>query len=165
MIIRRLTGEDASQYKEIRLQGLKNHPEAFSSSYEEESTYSLEVYSNRLSGTQAVALGAFVEQKLVGVVTLFYEQKKKLIHRASIVAMYVDQDYRNVGIGKALMVQAIKQARESESIKQLYLSVTSSNLPAKGLYQSLGFKTYGVDEQAMKVDDTYYDEDLMVLKL
>ncbi len=34
--MRRLDAHDVASYREIRLEGLKNHPEAFSSSWEDE---------------------------------------------------------------------------------------------------------------------------------
>ncbi|GKU81501.1 hypothetical protein NCCP28_08970 [Niallia sp. NCCP-28] len=43
MEIRILHTEDASVYQDIRLEALKNHPEAFGSSYEEEVHFSVEV--------------------------------------------------------------------------------------------------------------------------
>lgn len=33
------------------------------------------------------------------------------------------------------------------------------------MYQSLGFKTYGIDQNALKLDQAYFDEELMVLRL
>lgn len=77
--------------------------------------------------------------------------------------MYVCPENRNSGIAKSLMLKAIKKAKAIEGVEQIYLTVTSSNEPAKKLYQSLGFKTYGIDERALKVDHTYFDDELMVL--
>jgi RimJ/RimL family protein N-acetyltransferase len=45
------------------------------------------------------------------------------------------------------------------------LTVVSDNHPAKRLYESLGFETYGVERRALKYNGQYYDEDLMVLWL
>lgn len=165
MEIIRLNHEYASSYREIRLEALKANPEAFSSSYEEEQEAPLEKYIDRLNNAHFFTFGAFIKEKLVGTVTLITETKTKTKHRANIVAMYVYPEHRKSGIGRGLMVEAIHMAREIEGIEQIYLTVTSSNEPAKRLYQSLGFNTYGIDRRGMKVGDTYFDDELMVLSI
>jgi ribosomal protein S18 acetylase RimI-like enzyme len=163
--IRRLESKDAEIYKEIRIEALKANPEAFSSSYEEEKEYPLENFENRLNFGNFYTFGAFVEYKLAGIVTLILETKNKTNHRANIVAMFVYPEYRKCGIGRGLMTEAINKAKEIKEVKQVYLSVTSSNDPAKNLYQSLGFKTYGIDKNGLRIGDKYFDDDLMVLVL
>ncbi|UCZ53729.1 GNAT family N-acetyltransferase [Bacillus shivajii] len=165
MVIKILEPEDALIYREIRLEALKSVPEAFSSSYEEEKEYSLETFENRLNFEHFFTFGAFVEDELAGVVTLILETKPKTKHRANVVAMYVYPDKRKCGIGRILMTEAIKKAKDIKEIEQVYLTVTSSNLPAKNLYHSIGFKTYGIDNRGLKIEDTYFDDELMVLVL
>jgi ribosomal protein S18 acetylase RimI-like enzyme len=163
MEIKILEPKDAVIYKEIRLEALKAHPEAFSSSYDEEKDNPLENFESRLKYGYFFTFGAFAENSLIGVVTLILETKTKTKHRANIVAMYVYPEKRKSGIGKGLMSEAIKKAKEIVGIEQIYLTVTSSNEPAKKLYQSLGFKTYGIDKKGLKVENTYFDDELMVL--
>ncbi|KMJ57415.1 acetyltransferase [Bacillus sp. LL01] len=165
MEIRLLKPNDAENYRTIRLEALKNNPEAFSSSYEEEKEYLLESFENRLSFQHVFTFGAFEKMLLVGTVTLICETKMKIKHRANIVAMYVCAGLRESGIGRALMEEAIGKARELVEIEQLHLTVMATNEPAKKLYKSLGFTTYGVDKKGLKIGDTYFDEELMVLGL
>lgn len=165
MKIRILDSKDAIDYKDIRLAALKSHPEAFSSSYEEEKELPIDNFESRLNFEHFFSFGAFVENKLVGVVTLIIETKTKIKHRAHIVAMFVYPENRNSGIGRALMLEAIKKAKEQDIIEQIYLTATASNEPAKKLYQSLGFETYGIDKRGLKIENTYYDDELMVLVL
>ncbi|MBM7661060.1 ribosomal protein S18 acetylase RimI-like enzyme [Bacillus mesophilus] len=165
MEIKLLTPKDADIYRDIRLEALKANPEAFSSSYEEEKEYPLESFENRLKFNHFYTFGAFDESQLVGVVTLILETKNKTKHRANIVAMYVYPDRRKSGIGRMLMNEAINKAKEIKEVEQVYLSVTSGNEPAKKLYNSLGFKVYGVDKNGLKIGDLYFDDDLMVLVL
>lgn len=79
--------------------------------------------------------------------------------------MYVSDEFRKQGVGKMLMETAIHRASEQEGVEQVLLTVNASNEPAKKLYQSLGFTTFGVDVRALKVGNTYYDEEMMVLAL
>lgn len=163
--IKILEPNDAIIYRNIRLDALRAKPEAFSSSYEEEKEYPLESFINRLNQEHIFTFGAFIKNKLVGVVTLLVETKIKTKHRANIVAMYVYPENRKSGIGKKLMTAAIIKATEIKEVEQIYLTVTSSNEPAKNLYHSLGFKTYGIDKNGLKVEDKYFDDELMVLVL
>lgn len=165
MNIRQLNPNDSAIYKTLRLEALINSPEAFSSSFEEEENDSLEKYEIRFKGTSSFTYGAFKQEQLLGTVTLLLETKKKLLHRATIVAMYVTPEARGMGVGKSLMLQAIQKAKEIGHVKQVYLVVTSTNEPAKGLYTSLGFKTYGIDKEALKIGDVFFDDELMVLNL
>ena len=79
--------------------------------------------------------------------------------------MYVSPKARGLGAGKALLMEAINKARSIEEIEKLNLSVVSTNEKAKNLYTQLGFKAFGMEEKALKVGDTYYDEDHMALIL
>ncbi|MDQ0414002.1 ribosomal protein S18 acetylase RimI-like enzyme [Mesobacillus stamsii] len=165
MEIRKLTGEDAESYRTLRLEALLKNPESFSSSFEDENGNEAAHYRERLENALTYTFGAFDEDQLVGVVTLVPEGKVKLKHKANIFAMYVTPSQRIRGIGKALVKTAIQQATQLNSVEQIHLTVTSSNEPAKKLYASLGFKAYGIEKNAMRIEGTYYDDNLMVLFL
>ncbi|MFK3937135.1 GNAT family N-acetyltransferase [Alkalihalobacillus sp. NPDC078783] len=163
---RPLTEEDAKEYRHIRLEALKNAPEAFATSYKEEQHVPVEEFGLRLKGEGATTFGVFHTTELVAVVTLLFEQKQKLQHRAMLVAMYVHPDYQRKGIGRKLLQYPIQFAKSNDDIEQLYLTVVSTNVQAKKLYESLGFRCYGVDKRALKLaSGMYLDEDLMVLDL
>ena len=48
--------------------------------------------------------------------------------------MYVSPEKRGSGIGKALVREAIKKAKELKDVEQVYLTVITTNEPAKKLY-------------------------------
>lgn len=166
MNIRQLIAQDAEQYLNIRLEALQKAPEAFASSYEEEKNQSPDKYRGRFDSSQnSFTLGAFNGDELVGVGTLIKETRSKLLHRANIVAMFVKEEERGHGLGKLLLTDAINKARELNEIEQIYLSVVRKNKSAKRLYLSSGFEVFGTEKNALKFNDTYYDEDQMVLFL
>ncbi|MGE7761402.1 N-acetyltransferase family protein [Peribacillus sp. NPDC097895] len=165
MNIRILKPQDAENYRKLRLEALQNNPESFGSSFEEERKNPLETYKSRFQSDESFTLGAFENEKLIGVVTLVKENKLKLKHKATIFAVYVSPEKRSNGIGMSLMAEAIKQAKNSEGIEQIYLSVVTSNEAAKKLYSYLGFEVFGKEKRALKLDQTYYDEEHMVLFL
>lgn len=163
--IRLLNEHDAKAYKEKRIEALQNHPEVFSSSVEEELEYSIEVHASRLRASNAYTFGAFEGAKLVGVVTLVTEMKRKLRHRSDIFAMYVAPEVRRYGVGKQLLESAIAKAKEMDEVEQVYLTVSTNNRAAKKLYTSVGFQIIGRDPRSMKIGDTYIGEDMMALYL
>ena len=166
MEIRQLKPTNAEEYLSIRLEGLQDSPYAFASSYEEEKNQTAEKYKNRFATpTNTFTFGAFEESQLVGVVTLVSEQLLKLSHRATIVAMYIKREKRGIGLGKALISKVIEKAYSLEGIEQIYLSVVTTNIPAKKLYASCGFEVFGKEKRALKFDNTYYDEEHMVFFL
>ncbi|MGJ7922566.1 GNAT family N-acetyltransferase [Neobacillus sp. LXY-4] len=149
MEIRLLKPLDAEIYLRIRLEALKNSPEAFAASYQEEKNLSVEVYKNRFQAKDSFTFGAFDKGKLVGIITLVKEKRYKLRHRANIVGMYVSPEIRGNRIGKALVTEAIKLAKDLEGVEQIKLSVVSTNQHAKRLYSSMGFKVYATEESAL----------------
>ena len=69
MVIRSLTATDAARYQPLRLRGLREHPEAFASAFEEEQQLSLETVANRLqpSSAERYILGAFEGEEISGL--------------------------------------------------------------------------------------------------
>nr|WP_025784450.1 GNAT family N-acetyltransferase [Sporosarcina sp. D27] len=165
MMIRRLVPQDAESYLTLRLKALQNSPEAFGSTYEEEKDYTVDKYKIRFQSEDSFTFGAFEDGELVGIITLVTEQRIKLRHRATIVAMYVSPEDRGSGIGKALLKEAIRMSKELQGIEQVYLTVVTTNKAAKTLYSSLGFEVFGTEKRALKLNQTYFNEDLMVLFL
>ena len=158
--------EDAEKYRSIRLESLKNNPESFASSYEEEKDFSIEEFKNKFQSNDSFTYGAFEKGELVGIITLYKEKLYKLSHRAHIGAMYVSPSKRGLGIGKVLMEEAIKKAKSIEGLEQVYLAVVSTNESAKKLYSSLGFEVFGTEKKGLRLENNiYFDVDFMILYL
>ena len=167
MEIRLLMPSDAQSYWTLRLEALKQNPAAFSTSYEEaiKRENPLEQVARNFTTEGNYTFGSFENKELIGVVTLLHEQSIKLYHRANIFAMYVTPTNQGLGVGKALLTAAVNQARSIKDIEKINLSVVASNEKAKQLYCKLGFKVYGIEEKALKVNGVYYDDEHMVLHL
>jgi len=162
MEIRLLHPGDAEDYLNLRLEALRLHPEAFGSSYEEECGDTPAKYEERFAGGNLFTYGVFAEGLLCGSATLVPATRHKLRHRAQIVAVYVSAGLRRRGAARALLAAVCGKALELDNIEQLHLSVTSTNLSAVSLYESIGFETYGEEKHALKIDGRYLDEKLMV---
>jgi ribosomal protein S18 acetylase RimI-like enzyme len=139
----------------------------FGSTYEETLPRGPESMRQRLRQPHAESffIGAFDEKWLVGIVAFYRERGQKSQHKGYIISMYVSPGLRGRGIGKALVSEAIAQARTVPGIEQLLLAVITTNTSARQLYRSLGFQVYGLEPRALKHGEQYWDEELMVLRL
>jgi RimJ/RimL family protein N-acetyltransferase len=170
MLIRALTLQDAPAYRLLRLRGFQEHPDAFNSSYEEQSQEPLSAMEKRIEQAQAspreCMLGAFDDAGAqMGAVALSVERRIKLQHKGWVYGMYVPQEHAGKGVGRALLVELIKLARQHGAFDHLHLTVTASNLRAVRLYESVGFVAGGTEIRAIKIGDQYYDKLHMALLL
>lgn len=70
---------------------------------------------------------------------------------------------RGKGIGKALMIDALRRAKE-KGLERIELTVFAKNVPAIALYQQLGFIVEGKKKSAVKIDGQYDDLICMALR-
>jgi ribosomal protein S18 acetylase RimI-like enzyme len=159
--IRQLLTADAATFRELRLEGLRLNPEAFGSTYEFEKDQPITRYTGWL--TNSTVFGAFQNSQLIGTASFTQLSGLKDSHKGLLRAMYVRPAHRRSGAGRQLVQAVIDTARQK--VEQLQLSVVSDNLPALRLYQSLGFRQYGLEPHALKHNGLYSDEILMSLDL
>jgi ribosomal protein S18 acetylase RimI-like enzyme len=168
MTVRQLTSDDASAYQALRLFALEERPEAFSASYADEAKRSPEEIASRVTPAadgSRCAFGAFADDRLAGFLAFVRPERPKLHHWADLAGMYVAPEFRRRGLGGALVDAALAHARALPGLRQVRLSVNASNLPARSLYQSRGFKCVGIEPEALCVEGRYYDLELYVLRL
>jgi ribosomal protein S18 acetylase RimI-like enzyme len=104
-------------------------------------------------------LVAEVDNLVVGDLWLSRGRLNKTRHTATI-GMSLIAPYRGQGIGRALLGRAIEEAA-AWGVEKLGLSVFSSNLPAIGLYRSLGFAEDGRRERQYRLSIGDVDEVMM----
>ena len=159
--IRQLSPSDAASFRELRLEGLRLNPEAFGSTYDFEKDQLLERYIGWL--TNSVVFGAFQNSELIGTASFTQLSGQKDSHKGLLRAMYVRPAARRSGAGRQLVQAIIGHARPK--VEQLQLTVVSTNQPALRLYQTFGFRQYGLEKNALKHNNLYSDEILMSLDL
>lgn len=169
IVIREIGIGDLDEFCRTRLQALIDFPRSFWETADEFRAKSREEHAKRLAdnvdGTNKFILGAFDGHTLIGTVGFRRDTGVKGRHRGMIWGMYVQSSQQGKGIGKVLLDKAIERTRTMADIEVLFLFVAPENAPARQLYTTLGFKTYGIEPYSMKLDGTYYDEEMMYLKL
>ena len=166
--IRPLNASDVHAYKALRDAALRHAPEAFLSDYESAVRRPATAYAQRfgkpLSGT--FFLGAFdAEGRLVGSVGCERELRAKQRHSATLVGMMVAPHAQRQGMGRALLHACVAVAARVPGLEQLTLSVTASNTHVVRLYESAGFRAWGLLPRAMLVNGVAYDKLHMIRPL
>ena len=160
-VIRRLRADEPALYRDIRLEALRLHPDAFGASFEDEAARPLAFFEQRLTGN--VIFGGFRDQELLGTAGFMPETGAKRAHKAHFWGMYVRAAARGTGLARRLVEAVLDHAKDRAELVQL--SVVSGNVPARRLYASLGFEPYGIEERSLKVAGRYLDEVHMVRRL
>ncbi len=161
-MLRRLAAPDAASYRNLRLEGLRSHPEAFGASWEEEVSKPLGWFAERLE-SNTVFGGWREDGVLMGVAGLWVPDTAKSRHKGVLWGMFVRPEARGTGLAADLVQEVIDHARNT--VEELRLTVVASNTAAVRLYARLGFRQYGLEPRALKVEGRYYDEMLMALSL
>jgi RimJ/RimL family protein N-acetyltransferase len=162
---RKLNPADVQLYRQIRLEALKNYPEHFGSSYEEESAspkLGFEVNIEMQADNKFVT-GAFDDDKLIGICGFAQETRLKVKHRGLIIQMYIQPQYQGQKLGLQLLQATVNQAFQLPDVEQIVLGVITSNLAAAKIYAQAGFKEFGTHPAYLKIGNKYFDERLMVL--
>lgn len=164
MEIRRLTAADAAEYRTLRLRSFLEHPEAFTTSYDELDRQSVAETERRMAAQHMKFWGAFRDGRLCGYVGLDRETRAKCRHKAKLVGMYVEPEAGGRGIGRALVDALLAEAR-ADGLELIVLTVTDGNAKATQLYERCGFRSFGVEPHAIKVDGRLYGKNHMYLLL
>ncbi|HKD80648.1 MAG TPA: N-acetyltransferase [Candidatus Angelobacter sp.] len=167
MEIRVLTAGDAEAWWHLRLEMLRNDPASFADSEEEHQQSTIELARQHLGTgdpTNNFVLGSFEAARLTGTAGFFRRQNNKERHKGHIWGVYVRPESRGKGVARALLQEVIRRGREIAGLEQITL-VASSHLPARKLYEAIGFQDYGLEPRSLKIGADYVDDVLMVLWL
>ena len=155
--VKKLLPSRWNEYRDLRLEALKNDPTAFGSSYEEEFKLSKNEWKKRVKNV----LFALLNDKPVGMIVYIFENKKKTKHIANIYGVYVKKWYRNQGIGRKLIENAVLLIKKNKNIVKINLNVNPKQKAAVKLYKKYGFKTVGVLKKDLYIGGRFYDELIM----
>lgn len=151
--MRRLVSHDAQAFRALRLQCLRDHPEAFTSDHDSEAAKPLSATVDRINA-QAL-FGAFDGEQMVGMIGLDRETRPQNRHKAHVVAVYVAPSHLGRGVAQQLVHTVIDHARQ-QGVQRLVLTVTHGNDRAQALYERLGFAVFGIEPDAILVKGILY---------
>lgn len=153
--IGRLTPTDASAYRALMLEAYASAPEAFSSSPVDRQDLPLAWWASRLDHPRCPGLvwGAWHGGDLVGSVALDWPEQVKTRHKGHLYGVYVTSTWRRRGLARALLDAALAPKALPPHLGSVCLTVTVGNTAAQRLYESLGFKVWGLEPDALRPGD------------
>jgi len=165
--IRIATPEDAALLRELRLEALSMHPEAFAADVAITAAEGADVWAERIADyakneSTAISIAVYVGQ-LIGMAGIGRGHWPKTRHSSILWGVYVSPDWRGLHIAEAIINECITWARE-QGVVVVKLGVITTNASAIRCYTRSGFKVYGTDPKSNYYNDVYYDE-LMMAKL
>jgi GNAT superfamily N-acetyltransferase len=138
MRIVQLAAEDSERLRALRLQALRDDPDAFASTLEEAIRRSLSDWEQQIS---SVTTFVAVEEGFdVGMVRAAHDSGDR--GAAWLISMWVMPGFRRRGIGDHLVKALIRWAR-SQGLSRILLDVGDRNRAAIALYEQNGFRANG----------------------
>ncbi|MCP3660627.1 MAG: GNAT family N-acetyltransferase [Bacteroidetes bacterium] len=154
-----LKEKDWENWKNLKLQAFKSSPDLFFSSYEECLKKTDAYHKNEIK--QNTVFGVFSDNELVGSIKFSYYELLKEKHKGYMSLVYLKPKMRGFGIGNKLLETIISYSKNK--VIKLNLGVYAHNDRAISLYKKFGFKSYGIEDKALLINNKYYGKNLMSL--
>lgn len=136
-------------YKNLRLESLKEEPRAFGTSYEKASKESEEKWRSILINAekQDKDILYFAEDngKLIGIMGVYFNKNPESEDIGMIYGVYVNKAYRGKGIGKQLTKKVLERLQNMPGLKKAKLCVNQEQETAVKFYKALGFQIVGTE--------------------
>jgi ribosomal protein S18 acetylase RimI-like enzyme len=144
ILVRLLTAADRVGLRALRTRALTEDPASFGRTAEEEAGVERLPMEASLEAPWPATflIGAEHDGVLVGICGTYQGQTAKTRHTAEIVSVYVAPEARGLGIGAALVTEALARLAGA-GIAVAKLSVAEESVAARRLYERCGFETYG----------------------
>ncbi len=139
MKIEIITTEETLRFKKIRLESLKESPDAFGTTFDQASSWDDENWVAQVKNL--VTFLASIDGEDVGVVRTVVDKDDPSV--AWIISMWTSPKARGKKVGSSLIEAIIEWAR-GKDLKSIKLDVVDSNAAAIGLYEKYGFQKNGV---------------------
>lgn len=125
----------------------------FNISFEQEKQFLKQIYDDN----GKVAIVAEYQNNIIGFLDFHNGNKRRIQHQGSF-GMSVAEEFRNQGVGKAMLTILLAWAKENPLIEKVCLEVFAENKHAISLYEKIGFVEEGRKVKAIKVDEEIYDD-------
>jgi len=165
--IENLSIERWKEYKDLKIEAIKNEPAAFSHELQDALNMTEEEWKSPLINKDGNGILVFAESegKLIGMAGGRFFSKEKFKHNASLENLYVSPEYRGKGVGKELVELRMRIIKERPSVKNVICEVFTSQQASLELHKKLGFEVGGVIKDFLFIDGKYFDSVLLEKKI
>jgi ribosomal protein S18 acetylase RimI-like enzyme len=142
--VRALGGDEWRTYRQLRLAALREAPDAFASSYQEEKDYDEAFWRLRMARStrlvadreDSAASGAAADQDVLGIVSVGQASEPDV---AELFGLWVMPEQRGAGVAWKLVQAAARRARD-DGRRAIKLWVATDNGRAVAFFSSAGFR-------------------------
>ncbi len=135
VVVREVNADGWRAMRDVRLEALRDAPQAFASTYEREVTFAEADWQRRITGGgNFLAHAPELDAAPVGIVGGFEAEPGAI----ELVSLWVRPRARGHGVG-ALLVEAVTSWAWAKGIPRVHLWVTETN-SARLLYERCGFR-------------------------
>lgn len=117
-----------------------------------------------LTNENSLLLIAEYDNEIIANIDLTGNRRKIMEHTA-VIGMGMLKEWRNTGLGTALLKCAIEWAKENLILELLWLQVYTDNELGLGLYRKMGFEEKGIIKNFFKQDGKYFDNLTMTMNV
>jgi L-amino acid N-acyltransferase YncA len=161
-IITDLPVERWEEYKKLKIEAIKDSPQAFSHELSEAENETDEYWKNGL-GANNIKVFAESDGKLIGMVGGRFYSKEMFKHNAVINSFYVNKNHRGKGLGELLEKTAIEKIEQNPIIINVLCEVSSTQTASLAIQKKLGFEICGTIKDYGFFEGKYID-DIQLLK-
>jgi ribosomal protein S18 acetylase RimI-like enzyme len=169
MKITRLTPNDYEHFYSLRLASLEECPEEFATDAEAWKNAPRETINKLLVNSEerqdTPIFGAWKNDDLVGLVGVNRDLRPSVMHKSTLWGLYIKPDQRKQGCGGALLNEVIMAAQKIPDLRLIRAVVTVTSKDALSLLEKHGFKVFGQEPEAKRLNDKYYDQVYLWLPL
>lgn len=164
-VIRSANEVSTQEYKQLRLEALKEEPQAFATRYDDQKNVSDDQWQEWLQNYKDekhnFMLFAQYKNELIGMIGAFQKTEDIEKNRAQIIAVYVKKSHREKGISTMLLSEMLSLLKR-KNIQQVYLCVNVDQIAAVTLYQHAGFVV--IKKENMILGDNKMHEEYIMEK-
>lgn len=139
-IISQLNPDRWDEYRQLRLEALKEAPEAFESSYEDVKKEPKIAWGKRLQKARKkegqIIVFAETNNNLVGMAAAFWGSEDD---SAELISLYVNKQHRRAGLGRKLTETVLKEVASLPQITKLKVGAYTTQKIVLKLYAKCGF--------------------------